>query len=1340
MVNNAAGNGAGTIDDNGSTLIFDNTQTFNNATINLAGALYEDDTTGAGTVLTLGSGVAIDESGDAYIYTGGNSGDGIVNQGAIKQSGTSSYLYIYGDGSLTNSGTITAASSGGALIIDTTTFTNSGTIDVANGDTVTIESTTFTNLPAYTLTAGTYEAEAGSTLEVDGDDTITTDDADIILSGAGSTIETYNSGTGVTNTIDTTLCTIGASGELQLLASRNWTTAGAAITNDGLIQLGGGTLISTASGASLTDAAGSKLRGFGTVTATTFTNSGTIEASGGTLTLTDAVSGTGGLQIDAGANLVLAATAATTNAATFNGQGATLTLDHVGSLTGVIGGVGLEDTFDLVGVTANGATVNGSNQLVVTDNGTTVDTLQLSGNNSGFSFLPVAVSGGTDIVSLPRPIPATVADYLDVQSLYDQIPGGFAISDTAANVSASLGQLNDSHITSITATGGPVAVTVSTFSADQSTLDKIVGGFDVSDTATNISADLNALDDGNINSITISDNGDVGASAAQLTSNSTAISKLVNANGTPYQLAIAETAANIEAGVATLEADGDIASITATGGPVVVSVSTFSSDQSALNTIVGGFDVSDTATNISASLNALDDANINSITISDNGDVGASVAQLTSDATTIGKLVSANATPCQLAITDTATNVLSGLATVEADVAHIASIAASGGPVVVTVSTFSADQAALDKIVGGFAISDTAANISANHNSLNDPQINSITISNNGAIGAPIATNGVTTLVQVDGHYELEAMSSGTGPLIELNGGAVTATQFPAGWTPVGAKETGDGYEVAWSVPGKNEYEVWNTDGNGDYTSVASGILSGASATLEAVEANFGDGTFPGAGPPASTTQIGTNGQLDEVGNLFELNPAGGGPLLELEGSVVTSTQFPAHWTPVGAVQTGNGYEVAFGNGANEYVVWNTDTNGDYTSAATGILSGTSYALEELGVTFGENLNGDGTVEPTMPTIATNSTTTLTEVANQFELNPVGGGTGPFLELNGSAVTNTQFPAGWTPVGAVRTATGYEVAFGTGSNEYEVWNTDSNGNFTSAATGILTGTSPTLEGVEANFDETSPSETFPGAGSPATPTTIATNGTTTLAEAEVGGVPHVGDVFELNPAGGGTGPLLELNGSVVTTGQFPADWTPVGAKETPTGYEVAFGAPVPGQSSQNQYVVWNTDSNGDYTSAATGILSGTSPALEAMEADFGETFPGAGPPASPGTPASTTVTGTNAATTLEIGSTVSKNQTIDFADLPSGGPSAVDLIDPNGFLGKIENFASPDTVNLSGDWVFLRFSENPAATLGTLTLHNVTSHADLSLKFVGDYAPSNFAITPGMTTTTIAHT
>ncbi len=107
----------------------------------------------------------------------------------------------------------------------------------------------------------------------------------------------------------------------------------------------------------------------------------------------------------------------------------------------------------------------------------------------------------------------------------------------------------------------------------------------------------------------------------------------------------------------------------------------------------------------------------------------------------------------------------------------------------------------------------------------------------------------------------------------------------------------------------------------------------------------------------------------------------------------------------------------------------------------------------------------------------------------------------------------------------------------------------------------------------------------------------------------------------------------------------------------------------------------------------------------------------------------------SAASTLEFGSTVTGN-VVDF----TGGPSAVDLIDPTGFSGKFENFASTDTLDLAGDWNYLHFSENSGATLGTLTLENVATNTDLSLKFVGDYSASDFAITPGMTSTTIAHT
>ena len=70
-------------------------------------------------------------------------------------------------------------------------------------------------------------------------------------------------------------------------------------------------------------------------------------------------------------------------------------------------------------------------------------------------------------------------------------------------------------------------------------------------------------------------------------------------------------------------------------------------------------------------------------------------------------------------------------------------------------------------------------------------------------------------------------------------------------------------------------------------------------------------------------------------------------------------------------------------------------------------------------------------------------------------------------------------------------------------------------------------------------------------------------------------------------------------------------------------------------------------------------------------------------------------------------------QTIDF----SGG--ALDLLDPQGFSGKIAGFASPDTVQLARDWTFSSFSETGNGMMGNLTLSSEgTTHA---FHFLGDY-------------------
>jgi hypothetical protein len=160
----SSGSGRGTINVTGeySYLYFDNTQTVSDDTINLGSTsgdpdyLYEYDPSAAGNqVLTLASDVRIDAQDDAYI-TSSASGDGIVNQGTIEQTGSVGSLTIDPE-AFTNSGTIDAEATSGSVTIDPSAFANDGKIDAANGETVTVE-------PAVTG-KGKDTISGGSTLE-----------------------------------------------------------------------------------------------------------------------------------------------------------------------------------------------------------------------------------------------------------------------------------------------------------------------------------------------------------------------------------------------------------------------------------------------------------------------------------------------------------------------------------------------------------------------------------------------------------------------------------------------------------------------------------------------------------------------------------------------------------------------------------------------------------------------------------------------------------------------------------------------------------------------------------------------------------------------------------------------------------------------------------------------------------------------------------------------------------------------------------------------------------------------------------------------------------------------
>jgi hypothetical protein len=400
-----------------------------------------------------------------------------------------------------------------------------------------------------------------------------------------------------------------------------------------------------------------------------------------------------------------------------------------------------------------------------------------------------------------------LADGAGFKGLTESAPGVYLLSGTAAAITRELDALvftpntfdgttkftltdttsvdttASNAKTTVTVTNGqPVVVSVSKFEADQATLDGTPGGFDILDSAAHISSDLDQLNnDSHIDAITISDNGQVGASVQQLTSDTTAIGNLENANLSPGLLAINDTVADVEAGLSTLVRDrAEIGSITASNGPVVVSAATFLADQSTLDKIVGGFAISDTANVIEADLDRLNDPNISAITISDNGQIDVSVAQLTKDATAIGDLENANESAVLLAINDTTGDVETSLSTLVQDTGEIDSITASFGPIVVSVATFLADQSTLDKTVGGFDVTDAADNLVAELSALNaDPGVAAITADigeatlSGGGVNAPnfSETGFGTSLTISEALSYAGAFSQGVGSMTEISGG-----------------------------------------------------------------------------------------------------------------------------------------------------------------------------------------------------------------------------------------------------------------------------------------------------------------------------------------------------------------------------------------------------------------------------------------------------------------------------------------------------------------------------------------------------------------------------------------
>ena len=102
----------------------------------------------------------------------------------------------------------------------------------------------------------------------------------------------------------------------------------------------------------------------------------------------------------------------------------------------------------------------------------------------------------------------------------------------------------------------------------------------------------------------------------------------------------------------------------------------------------------------------------------------------------------------------------------------------------------------------------------------------------------------------------------------------------------------------------------------------------------------------------------------------------------------------------------------------------------------------------------------------------------------------------------------------------------------------------------------------------------------------------------------------------------GSGPELQKYGVNVVAGQFGA-WTPIGAEQTASGYEVAWK-----NGTANQYIVWNTNGSGNWVSEGTY----TSSTLQSLEPSFHQDLNGDGVIGVPTTVTTTPTTSTTPTT------------------------------------------------------------------------------------------------------------
>jgi hypothetical protein len=194
----------------------------------------------SGTVTLAGTGQllmhTVPNSGHYPVVQSDGSNSTIIND--LAQPMRSVWGFFGYGGTVVNRGTLDA--DGGGLMVAPDTFTNNGTVLARNGGTLQVFPTP-TNFASGTLTGGTWQVFANSTLRVNLNSGIITDAAAIVLDGVNSN---FYRDSGTTDAL-ADLTAIASGGSLTIRNGRNFPTAGGLpdLTNSGTLTIGASSML-----------------------------------------------------------------------------------------------------------------------------------------------------------------------------------------------------------------------------------------------------------------------------------------------------------------------------------------------------------------------------------------------------------------------------------------------------------------------------------------------------------------------------------------------------------------------------------------------------------------------------------------------------------------------------------------------------------------------------------------------------------------------------------------------------------------------------------------------------------------------------------------------------------------------------------------------------------------------------------------------------------------------------------------------------------------------------------------------------------------------------------------